>query len=195
MTGSRGGAPSGPLQPDVVLMDVRMPTMDGVEATREVVAAAPETKVVVLTTFDLDEYAFSALQAGASGFLLKRCTPEDLLDAIRVVHSGTPSLILDDASTHPNVTSFWGATPAAERSRHLDRARGEVWFAIARGLTNAEIAGEPEFVSEATVGDARRPHPGQDRYALTGSPCRARPRQCGAIAPGRTGRRRPHPVG
>ncbi len=139
------------LQPDVVLMDVRMPTMDGVEATREVVAAAPETKVIVLTTFDLDEYAFSALQAGASGFLLKDAPPEDLLDAIRVVHSG--DAVVAPSTTRRLIERY--VVPAGIPLRRsvadtLTEREREVWLAIARGLTNAEIAGEL-FVSEATV--------------------------------------------
>ena len=139
------------LQPDVVLMDVRMPTMDGVEATREVVAAAPETKVIVLTTFDLDEYAFSALQAGASGFLLKVAPPEDLLDAIRVVHSG--DAVVAPSTTRRLIERY--VVPAGIPLRRsvadtLTEREREVWLAIARGLTNAEIAGEL-FVSEATV--------------------------------------------
>ena len=139
------------LQPDVVLMDVRMPTMDGVEATREVVAAVPETKVIVLTTFDLDEYAFSALQAGASGFLLKDAPPEDLLDAIRVVHSG--DAVVAPSTTRRLVERY--VVPAGIPLRRsvadtLTEREREVWLAIARGLTNAEIAGEL-FVSEATV--------------------------------------------
>lgn len=139
------------LQPDVVLMDVRMPTMDGVEATREVVAAVPETKVIVLTTFDLDEYAFSALQAGASGFLLKDAPPEDLLDAIRVVHSG--DAVVAPSTTRRLIERY--VVPAGIPLRRsvadtLTEREREVWLAIARGLTNAEIAGEL-FVSEATV--------------------------------------------
>ena len=139
------------LRPDVVLMDVRMPTMDGVEATREVVAAAPETKVIVLTTFDLDEYAFSALQAGASGFLLKDAPPEDLLDAIRVVHSG--DAVVAPSTTRRLIERY--VVPAGIPLRRsvadtLTEREREVWLAIARGLTNAEIAGEL-FVSEATV--------------------------------------------
>lgn len=141
----------GALHPDVVLMDVRMPRMDGVEATREVVTMSPATKVIVLTTFDLDEYAFSALQAGASGFLLKDAPPEDLLDAIRVVHSG--DAVVAPSTTRRLIERY--VVPASALTRPssadalTDRER-EVWLAIARGLTNAEIAAEL-FVSEATV--------------------------------------------
>jgi DNA-binding NarL/FixJ family response regulator len=137
---------------DVVLMDVRMPRLDGVEATRRIVAAHPDgPKVVVLTTFDLDEYAFVALQAGASGFLLKDALPEDLLRAIRAVHAG-------DAVVAPSTTKRLiaryvkrgvPAQPNAGVESLTERER-EVWLAIARGLTNGEIA-ETLVVSEATV--------------------------------------------
>ena len=118
---------------------------------REVVAAAPATRVIVLTTFDLDEYAFSALQAGASGFLLKDAPPEDLLDAIRVVHSG--DAVVAPSTTRRLIERY--VVPAGIPLRRsvadtLTEREREVWLAIARGLTNAEIAGEL-FVSEATV--------------------------------------------
>lgn len=102
------------LQPDVVLMDVRMPTMDGVEATREVVAAAPETKVIVLTTFDLDEYAFSALQAGASGFLLKDAPPRTSSTRSGSSIPGTPSLLPRPRVDSSNDTSFLPGYPYGE---------------------------------------------------------------------------------
>jgi DNA-binding NarL/FixJ family response regulator len=137
---------------DVVLMDVRMPRLDGVEATRRIVAEHPDgPKVVVLTTFDLDEYAFVALQAGASGFLLKDALPEDLLRAIRAVHAG-------DAVVAPSTTKRLIARyvkrgapslPNAGVEALTERER-EVWLAIAGGLTNGEIA-ETLVVSEATV--------------------------------------------
>lgn len=171
------------LRPDVVLMDVRMPTMDGVEATREVVAAAPATKVIVLTTFDLDEYAFSALQAGASGFLLKDAPPEDLLDAIRVVHSG--DAVVAPSTTRRLIERYVVPAGLAVRRSAADtltQREREVWLAIARGLTNAEIAAE-FFVSEATV----KTHVGhilaktgmRDRVALV-----VLAYDSGAIAPG-----------
>jgi DNA-binding NarL/FixJ family response regulator len=137
---------------DVMLMDVRMPRLDGVEATRRIVASSPDRpRVIVLTTFDLDEYAFVALQAGASGFLLKDALPEDLLRAIRVVHAG-------DAVVAPTTTRRLIAryvkrgAPAGSNARveSLTEREREVWLAIAHGLTNGEIA-QALVVSEATV--------------------------------------------
>jgi DNA-binding NarL/FixJ family response regulator len=130
------------LNPDVVLMDVRMPDLDGISATRELIAAAPEMRVVVLTTFEQDDYIFGALSAGASGFLLKRSKPEELLTAIHTVAGG-------EALLSPSVTSrviermAQDPTPDPERDARLDdltaRER-EVLELIARGLSNAEIA-------------------------------------------------------
>jgi DNA-binding NarL/FixJ family response regulator len=141
--------------PDVVLMDIRMPDLDGIEATRAISALDVGTRVLVLTTFDLDEYAFSALRAGASGFLLKDVPPHELTQAIRTVASG-------DAVVSPRITRrlleeyvdrFPEPDASAEAEAVLaqlsDRER-EVLLAVADGLSNAEIA-ERLFVSEATV--------------------------------------------
>jgi DNA-binding NarL/FixJ family response regulator len=138
---------------DVVLMDVRMPRMDGVEACRRICAAADAPRVLVLTTFDLDEYAFAALRAGAAGFLLKDVPPEELLSAIRVVHQG--DAVVAPSTTRRLIDRFAqhlpDPRPAAEDATDTltDRER-EVLLLVAAGRSNTEIAGEL-FVAETTV--------------------------------------------
>ncbi|HEV6955664.1 MAG TPA: response regulator transcription factor [Promicromonospora sp.] len=134
--------------PDVVCMDVRMPGGDGLAATREIVAA-PGTRpaVLVVTTFDLDEYVFGALEAGASGFVLKDCEPEELIDAVRRLADGQG--LIDQAVTHRVITEFARrtapppATPAGpDPAAHLTAREAEIVRRLARGLSNAEIARE-----------------------------------------------------
>jgi DNA-binding NarL/FixJ family response regulator len=145
------------LAPDVVLMDVRMPVMDGIEATRQIAAAHSAARVIILTTFDLDEYAFAGLQAGASAFLLKDVAPAELVTAVRLVASG-------DAVVSPRVTQRLLETfvrgqdagpPAAQPApdpllKDLTPRELEVLRTICEGLSNAEIA-HRFFLSEATV--------------------------------------------
>jgi DNA-binding NarL/FixJ family response regulator len=139
------------LRPDVVVMDVRMPAMDGIQATRRLTADDPPARVLILTTFDLDEYVFQALRAGASGFLLKDRPPEELVAAVRVVASGeallAPSVtrrLIEEFAKRPDTL-----TPPAELDELTDRER-DVLGLMARGLSNAEIAGRL-FVAETTV--------------------------------------------
>ena len=138
-------------QPDVVLMDIRMPDLDGVSATREVLAGSPDVKVVVLTTFEQDDYIFDALSAGASAFLLKRTKPEELIAAIHTIAEGnsllSPSVtrrVIDRMATQPS--------PAAtsERLDALTPREHEVLELVAKGLSNREIA-DAFVIEESTV--------------------------------------------
>jgi DNA-binding NarL/FixJ family response regulator len=138
------------LDPDVILMDVRMPNLDGVEATRRLVESGARARILVLTTFDLDEYVYAAIRAGASGFLLKDVEPAELVDAIRVVAAGNS--LFGPAATERLVARFaqQAGPDAAHALDELTDREKEILTLLASGLSNAELA-EKLFLSETTV--------------------------------------------
>ncbi|MEU0190247.1 response regulator transcription factor [Streptomyces afghaniensis] len=146
------------LHPDVVLMDIRMPGLDGIEATRRITAAGDRTRILIVTTFDLDEYAYAGLRAGASGFLVKDAQPEELLAGIRAVATGdavvAPSLTrrLLDAYVHhlPTAPSSQAPPPDDPRLASLTDREREILTVIGKGWTNTEIAARLHL-AESTV--------------------------------------------
>jgi DNA-binding NarL/FixJ family response regulator len=138
------------LQPDVVLMDIRMPNLDGLQATTQILAGGSASRVLILTTFDLDEYVYQALTAGASGFLLKNAPPEQLIGAVRVVAAG--DALLAPSITRRVIEQFVRLPPpgATNAIAALTDREQEVLKLIAKGLSNGEIAAEL-YVSDATV--------------------------------------------
>lgn len=140
------------LRPDIVLMDVRMPDLDGISATREVLSASPEARVIILTTFENDEYVFGALSAGASGFLLKRTSPEELIAAVHTVAAG--DALLSPSVTRTVIDRAASRTPTtAAAARGLDELtprERDVLALVAQGLSNSEIAAKL-VIEESTV--------------------------------------------
>ena len=137
-------------RPDVVLMDIRMPILDGISATRRIVEEQPDVRVLVLTTFDLDEYVYDALRSGAAGFVLKDSPADELIRAVRVVVAG--DAMIAPAITRRLIDEFAQARPPGDRKRlsALTEREREVLAAMAKGLSNAEV-GASLFISEGTV--------------------------------------------
>ncbi|MGW0869673.1 response regulator [Streptomyces sp. NPDC002740] len=151
--GSEAVRSTAELRPDVVLMDVRMPGMDGIEATRRIVESGGRSRILVLTTFDLDEYAYDALRAGASGFLLKDALPQELVAGVRAVAAG--DAVISPGLTRKLIDTFGDRLPGHSPQREqrlagLTQREREVLTAVATGWTNAEIA-ERLHLAESTV--------------------------------------------
>ena len=188
--GNEAVAKAARFQPTVVLMDIRMPEVDGLEATRRILAADPEARVLILTTFDLDEYIYEALRAGASGFVLKDDPPEQLIAAIRTAAAG--NALLSPTVTKRVIRRFAQVRPASAPAgvEQLTAREHEVFLLIADGLSNAEI-GRALYISETTV----KTHVTRVLQKLE---LRDRVQavvlahQCGLAAPSDRGRRRPH---
>ncbi|WP_127508378.1 response regulator [Actinoplanes solisilvae] len=153
-SGSSAVAVAARLRPDVICMDVRMPGGDGLTATHEILAGAPESPpaILVVTTFDLDEYVFGALESGANGFILKDCEPEDLIDAIRRLANGYG--LVDQAVTRRVISEFArrrpSAPPESAAAHQLTPREAEIVRLLAKGLSNNEIADEL-FIETSTV--------------------------------------------